>query len=48
VLSRKVPYAELGGDYFDHRNVDTQRRRLVRRLEGLGLKVTVEELGAAA
>lgn len=48
LLSRKVPYEELGGNYFDRRNVAVQRRRLIRNLESLGLKVTVEELGTAA
>jgi transposase len=48
VLSRRVSYAELGGDYFDRRNVEAQRQRLIRRLESLGLKVTIEELGEAA
>ena len=42
ILSRHEPHRELGGDYFERRNVDDQRRRLIRRLESLGLKVTVE------
>lgn len=48
VLSRRVSYAELGGDYFDRRDVEAQQKRLVRRLESLGLRVTVEELGQTA
>jgi transposase len=48
VLSRKESYSELGGDYFDKRNVEVQRSRLVRQLERLGLKVTVEALPVAA
>ena len=48
VLSRRVSYEELGGDYFDRRNADAQRQRLIRRLESLGLKVIVDELGQAA
>jgi len=48
VLSRRVSYEELGGDYFDRRNVEAQRQRLIRRLQSLGLKVSVEELGEAA
>jgi len=48
VLWRRVSYAELGGDYFDRRDVEAQRRRLVRRLESLGLRVTIEELGRTA
>jgi len=48
VLSRRVSYRDLGGDYFDRRNVEVQRQRLIRRLESLGLRVTIEELGEAA
>ena len=48
VLLRKESYSELGGDYFDKRNVEVQRNRLVRQLESLGLKVTVEALPVAA
>ena len=48
VLSRKESYSELGGDYFDKRNVEVQRNRLVRQLESLGMKVTVEVLPVAA
>ncbi len=39
---------ELGGDYFDRRDVAKQRQRLVHQLEALGLKVTVEDLAEAA
>lgn len=42
LLERRVSYQELGGDYYDQLNVQTQRARLIRRLEALGLKVTVE------
>jgi len=38
----------LGGDYFDRQNVEVQRKRLVRQLETLGVKVTLEELPVAA
>jgi len=48
VLARRASYEELGGDYFDRRNVEVQRTRLIRKLEALGLKVTVEALPAAA
>jgi transposase len=48
VLQNRVGYQELGGDYFEHRNVDKQRKRLIRQLESLGLKVTVEEIKEAA
>jgi len=48
VLLGKESYRELGGDYFDKRNVEVQRNRLVRQLESLGLKVTLEALPVAA
>jgi transposase len=49
VLKRRVTYQELGGDYFDrHQDVAAQRARLIRKLELLGLKVTVEPLQAVA
>jgi len=36
VLSRRLGYQELGEDYFDRQNLETQRRRLIRRLVQLG------------
>ena len=48
VLQKRVPYQDLGGDYFERRNVSTQRQRLIRQLEALGVKVTVEEVKEAA
>lgn len=48
VLQTRTPYQELGGDYFARRNVDKQRKRLVRQLEALGVKVTIEEVQEAA
>jgi transposase len=48
VLARQMSYRELGGDYFDKQNVETQRKRLIRRLEATGLKVIVEEVQNAA
>lgn len=48
VLNNRTNYQELGGDYFDQRHVAQQRARLIRQLEGTGLKVTVEELAVAA
>ena len=43
ILRDEVPYAELGGDYFVRRE-DQERltRRLVRQLERLGQRVTLE------
>lgn len=48
LLSRKSGYQELGGDYFDRYNVEMQRRRLIRQLESLGVKVTIEEIAQVA
>jgi hypothetical protein len=48
VLQNRTPYQDLGGDYFERRNVDKQRKRLVRQLESLGVKVTIEEVQEAA
>ena len=48
MLSQKEHFHELGIDYFDRRNQQTLRHRLIRRLESLGLKVTVQELNQAA
>jgi hypothetical protein len=48
VLKNRASYQELGGDYFDRRHVEAQRIRLIRKLEAMGLKVTVEELPQAA
>lgn len=44
VLDQRTSYRELGDDYFERYNVDRQRNRLIRQLESLGLRVSVEEL----
>jgi len=36
VLQTRTPYQELGSDYFEQRNVDKQRNRLMRQVESLG------------
>ena len=48
LLKRRVRYTDLGSDYFDRQQVQRQRQRLVQRLEALGVKVTLEEVGEAA
>lgn len=48
VLTQRADYRELGGDYFDRQHQQTQRQRLVKRLEAMGLKVTLEALPNAA
>jgi transposase len=42
VLKRGEPYQDLGANYFDERDQQNVRRRLVRRLEQLGYKVNLE------
>lgn len=48
VLQNDQSYTDLGGDYFDRHNVEQQRQYYLRRLQMLGLKVTVEESKQAA
>jgi transposase len=48
VLAKRTSYQELGGEYFDKQNVESQRKVYIRKLESLGLKVSVEELPMAA
>jgi transposase len=42
VIARGEDYRELGGDYFDRTSHESLKRQLVRRLERLGQKVTLE------
>jgi transposase len=51
MLSRDVPYQDLGEDYFTSRqaeHAERYRRRLVQQLERLGHKVTLEPIPQAA
>jgi len=48
ILKHKVPYKELGADYFDRLNVSYVKHHFTKRLEALGYKVTLEPLHAAA
>ena len=43
ILKNRASYNELGGDYFDRQNVELQRVRYIKKLEILGLKVTIAE-----
>ncbi len=43
MLTNGVEYRELGGAFLDRRDTTKIAKRLVRRLESLGLKVTVSE-----
>jgi transposase len=47
VLKRGTSYAELGADFLDRLEPERLTRQLVRRLEGLGHKVTLEPAPAA-
>jgi transposase len=48
MLSRHTRYEELGEDVFKHRSVQAQSQRLIRQLEALGFRVTVEDRKEAA
>lgn len=48
MLRNGTEYYELGGDYFDRRNKAQLQRNLVKRLEGLGLQVTLEPVAVVA
>ena len=41
MLKNKQPYRELGADFLDRRNAEHVKRYLLKRLERLGLQVTV-------
>jgi transposase len=47
VLTRGVPYENLGADYFDRRSPEQQARYHARRLTELGFDVTYEPVAAA-
>lgn len=42
ILKNEVDYIELGADHFERRNQTQTARRLVKRLEALGLIVEVK------
>jgi transposase len=46
LLERSCDYEEVGGDYFDKRDRQLIERRLVRRLEGLGYRVSLDPVAA--
>ena len=41
MLKNHQPYRDLGADHFDRRNAEQLKRTLIRRLERLGLQVSV-------
>lgn len=48
MIERGTEFQELGGDYFDRRQPKRTQERLVKRLENLGYKVTLEPLAQPA
>lgn len=48
LLKRKTPFADLGADYLDRHDKDRLLAGLVRRLERMGHKVTLEPIDPAA
>jgi transposase len=48
LITRQDEYRDLGGAYFDERDRHRVERRLVRRLERLGHRVTLEPIAAPA
>jgi hypothetical protein len=48
MLKNRCQYQELGGDYFDRLRGDGLKRYYVKRLQQLGLTITVEPISASA
>lgn len=48
VIQKREPYQELGGDYFDKRDAEVTKQRLVMRLEKLGYQVALQANQATA
>jgi transposase len=48
LMTREQDYVDLGSSYFEERDRRGVQRRLVQRLEAMGLKVTVEPVPPAA
>ena len=48
IISRSVPYQDLGEGYLEKLNAEHVRRYHVKVLERLGVKVTIEPLESAA
>ena len=46
MLSRAVPFVELGADYLDRRNRHRTAKRLLRRLNALGYEVMLRPRAA--
>jgi len=48
IIHRGTVYIDLGATYFDERKADMVQHQLVKRLENLGFKVTLETQTQAA
>ena len=48
MLKTKQPYRELGADYLDRINAAQLKHYFVKRLENLGVQVTVQDIEKAA
>ncbi len=48
IIQDGTAYVDLGANYYDEHNAEQVQKRLIKRLEHLGLKVTVEPLPFAA
>jgi hypothetical protein len=48
LLKRRLPYQERSSEDLDRQQIARQRRRLVQKLEAMGVKVTREEVPQAA
>ncbi len=46
LLTRRTDYQDLGAQYFDTRDRLAVERRLIRRLEALGYKVSLDPVAA--
>ena len=43
MIQRNQPYQELGGNFFDKKDIDKVTHRLVGRLEKLGFEVSLQQ-----
>jgi transposase len=48
IIRRSTAYVDLGANYLDQHKADAVQHQLVKRLERLGFKVTLEPQLAAA
>jgi transposase len=47
MLKTKQPYRELGADFLDRRHAEQVKRYLLKRLERLGVVVTIQSVESA-